>query len=283
MSYRFGDFEIDPQARLLTRSGQPLELPRRVFDCLVCLIERQPGAVSRDALIQQVWGRANVSDNQLAQTILRLRRALGDSGEAPRHIGTVPGYGYRWLAPLQPAADPPEHIAIDSPSPAAIDQTLDAVRTAPAPRPARRGLAVAAAIVAISLIAWTLLPRFAGPGLASPASAGHSFAVMPARVEQAERAGWARHGLMAVVTARLSEAGLAPVALEQVLARLPPGSEADQLDAAQLRRRFDGRAPLRILAAPAAEADTWRVQLSLLREPPLHLVKFSRLRATVPA
>jgi len=133
MSYRFGDFEIDPLAGLLTRSGQPLELPRRVFDCLVCLIERQPGAVSRDALIQQVWGRANVSDNQLAKTILRLRRALGDSGEAPRHIGTVPGYGYRWLAPLQPAADPPEHIAIDSPSPAAIDQTLDAVRVTARP------------------------------------------------------------------------------------------------------------------------------------------------------
>lgn len=273
MSYRFGDFEIDPQTRLLTRSGQPLELPRRVFDCLLCLIERQPGAVSRDALIQQVWGRANVSDNQLAQTILRLRRALGDSGEAPRHIGTVPGYGYRWLAPLQPAADPPADTTTAAPSPAAVGQTLDSARTARRPRPAWRGLAVAAAaaIVAIGLAAWTLLPRFAEPGLPPSEGSDHSFAVMPARVEQAERAGWARHGLMAVVTARLSEAGLAPVALEQVLARLPPGSEADQLDAAQLRRRFDGRAPLRILAAPAAEADTWRVQLSLLREPPLQV------------
>lgn len=271
MIYRFGEFELDPATRLLTRNGRPEELPRRVFDCVLCLLERQPGAVSRDTLIQRVWGRANVSDNQLAQAVLRARRALGDSGDAPRHIGTVPGYGYRWLAPTQCAPARAE-------TPAAAEGT----RAGHLPRPRWPG-AAALLGVCLGLAAWMSPGLRPDPRPTTTAPLSGGFAVMPARVEQPERAGWARHGLMAVVTARLSEAGLAPLALERVLTHLPSGAEADALSAEQLRQRFDGRAAVRILASPV-ENDGWQVELTLLSEPPLRaqarhsdLIEASRL------
>ncbi len=278
MIYRFGEFELDPEARLLSRNGQPEELPRRVFDCVLCLIERQPCAVSRDELIQRVWGRDNVSDNQLAQAVLRARRALGDSGDAPRHIGTVPGFGYRWLAPLQ--ADPADACA---PAEATVPAMFESGSTS-ARRPAPRWLAAAAVLtLALGIAAW-MAPGLRSGSAQSPPPNTAGMAVLPAQVEQVDRAGWARHGLMAVVTARLSEAGLEPLSLEQVLASLPSGAETDALTHKDLRRRLGGRSPIRILATPVEGEGEWRVELALDAEPPLQaqarhpdLIEASRL------
>lgn len=260
MIYRFGEFELDTNARLLRQAGLPVELPRRVFDCLLCLIERQPSAVSRDELIQHVWGRANVSDNQLAQAVLRARRALGDSGEAPRHIGTVPGYGYRWLAALQ-----------------TVEPAADEVQSAPLERmhvpgrhPRTRGhwLGAAATVTALGLVLVGLLSQ----GAAAPeptASTLGGYAVLPADVAQAERAGWARHGLMAVVNARFSEAGLKPLALDKVLARLPAESTTASPTPEALHRLLEGRSPVRIFAEPEHATGGWRVALRLDADPQL--------------
>ncbi|GLQ91600.1 winged helix-turn-helix domain-containing protein [Dyella acidisoli] len=94
--YCFDDFRLDPLARELTRNGSPIVLPASTFDCLVYLIENRARAVGKDELIAAVWGRADVSDNLLAQTIVRLRRSLSDAGHEQRCIKTVPRVGYRW-------------------------------------------------------------------------------------------------------------------------------------------------------------------------------------------
>lgn len=258
MIYRFGEFELDASARLLRQAGQPVELPRRVFDCLLCLIERHPCAVSRDELIRHVWGRANVSDNQLAQAVLRARRALGDSGEAPRHIGTVPGYGYRWLAAL-PSAEP----AADEAGSAVLE-----VLHVRDHRPRARWLGAAAGIAALGLVLAGLLSQgWAAPEASAPSLGG--YAVLPAEVAQVERAGWARHGLMTVVNARFSEAGLEPLALDKVLARLPAESAASPLTPEALRRRLGGRSAVHILAEPEPGTGGWQVELRLDAKPHL--------------
>ena len=104
-AYEFGEFRFVPKARELSRGGQPVELPRRSFECLEYLIRHHQRAVHRDELVQAVFGRPNVSDAQLGQVVLRTRRALGDDGNAQRMIRTVAGYGYRWVAAIDDVLD----------------------------------------------------------------------------------------------------------------------------------------------------------------------------------
>jgi DNA-binding winged helix-turn-helix (wHTH) protein len=95
--YCFDGFRLDPLARELTRNGASIVLAASAFDCLVYLIENRARPVGRDELISTVWGRSDVSDNLLAQTIVRLRRLLSDTSHEQRCIKTVPRVGYRWV------------------------------------------------------------------------------------------------------------------------------------------------------------------------------------------
>ncbi len=101
MIYRFEGFMLDASTRRLLRQVQPLKVPKRVFDCLLFLIEHRDRAVSRDELIRNVWGRDTVTDNQLAQTILLARKLIGDEGNEQRFIRTVQGVGYHWVADVE--------------------------------------------------------------------------------------------------------------------------------------------------------------------------------------
>lgn len=263
MIYRFEGFELDADARLLCREGQALEVPKRVFDCLHCLLERHPCAVDRDSLIRAVWGRDNVSDNQLAQIILKARRLLGEEGAAAQLIRTVPGFGYHFVATVQRVqSDTPEEAApttaADAAQPFVALAERSAARRSPWPRALAAGL-LAALVLGLLLGLRQFMPE--------PYPPQQGVAVLPAQIEDAERAGWARHGLMAVVAARLAEAGVQPLELERVMARLPREGAA-ALDAGQLRQRLDGRDPLQIRALRGQDPETWEVRLQLAGEPP---------------
>ncbi len=95
-----GRLRLDPAARLATLDGIPLELSRTEFD-LLHLFVRNPGrAFSRSYLLDTVWGEDFVAgDRSVDNAVLRLRKKLGDWGEA---IETVWGVGYR-LTPKEPA------------------------------------------------------------------------------------------------------------------------------------------------------------------------------------
>lgn len=99
--YRFGTHELDPARRELLRDGIPQALPARTFECLHCLIEHRDRAVGRDELVRAVFGRRDASDAQLAQIVLRARRAIGDDGHGQRAIRTVPRFGFRWAADVE--------------------------------------------------------------------------------------------------------------------------------------------------------------------------------------
>ena len=98
--YQFGDCRVDPLARELHRNDTLLALSPKVFDCLVYLIEHRDRAVGRDELIAAVWGKADVSDTLLGQTLLKARRAVGDDGNEQNAIRTIPRFGYRWVREL---------------------------------------------------------------------------------------------------------------------------------------------------------------------------------------
>jgi DNA-binding winged helix-turn-helix (wHTH) protein/tetratricopeptide (TPR) repeat protein len=99
--YLFGEFELNPASRELLRNGKPIALRPRSLECLIYLIEHRDRAVGRDELISAVWGRVDASDTVVAQTLLRARKALEDTGNQQGMIRTLPRFGYRWVAPIR--------------------------------------------------------------------------------------------------------------------------------------------------------------------------------------
>jgi len=92
-----GPVEIDLQSRRATASGKPLELTAREFDLLLYFVSHPDRVFSREQLMESVWGSryfgtARTVDNFVA----RLRAHIGDDAEAPRHLETVRGIGYRF-------------------------------------------------------------------------------------------------------------------------------------------------------------------------------------------
>lgn len=124
--YRFSEFTLSPQRRLLVRDGREVPLIPRYFDLLVLLIERRHEAVHRREIFERVWIDANVSDSALSQAIRTLRRTLGDDSKEPRFIRTVSRHGYRFVLPdvveeaddgAQPAPAPAQVAVADAPEP----------------------------------------------------------------------------------------------------------------------------------------------------------------------
>ncbi len=123
--YRFGDYVLDLPKHELLHRGVPVALQARVFECLCCLVEHRDRAVSRDELVQAVFGRLNVSDAQLAQVVLRSRRAIGDDGHEQHSIRTVPRYGFRWLPPVMAEGDASGAAAGDDAVPVAVPEAVE--------------------------------------------------------------------------------------------------------------------------------------------------------------
>ncbi|MGE0812872.1 MAG: winged helix-turn-helix domain-containing protein [Vicinamibacterales bacterium] len=104
---RFGPFEFDPAADQLKKGGRATRLRGQPLKVLTLLVDRPGEVVTRDDLRQALWGDQSFGefDVGLNAAIRRLRRALADSADVPRYIETLPGRGYRFIAPVEPLAD----------------------------------------------------------------------------------------------------------------------------------------------------------------------------------
>jgi two-component system alkaline phosphatase synthesis response regulator PhoP len=98
--YRFSDVELDFEAYRAKRGGQPLDLSPREFELLRYLIERKGETVTRDRLLEDVWGYESYPSTRTVDThIAKLRAKIGDSGSEPRWILTIHGVGYKFVDP----------------------------------------------------------------------------------------------------------------------------------------------------------------------------------------
>lgn len=97
--YRFNEFTLSPQRRLLVREGREVPLIPRYFNLLVLLIERRHEAVHRREIFDRVWGDVSVSESALSQAVRTIRQTLGDDSREPRFIRTVSRHGYRFVLP----------------------------------------------------------------------------------------------------------------------------------------------------------------------------------------
>ena len=103
-SWEFDTFKLMPEKRLLLSDGTPVPLVSKAFDTLVLLVENRDRVVTKDELLRDVWPDVVVEEGNLTQQIFLLRKALGESAQQPRYIVTVPGHGYRFIAPVREIA-----------------------------------------------------------------------------------------------------------------------------------------------------------------------------------
>lgn len=97
--YSFGEFEIDTAGYRVRRDGAPVHVEPRVFDLLRHLIEHRDRVVSKEELLDAVWGTRFVSEAALTTALRAARRAVGDTGSRQEVIRTAHGRGYQWIAP----------------------------------------------------------------------------------------------------------------------------------------------------------------------------------------
>jgi len=249
--YCFDDCRVDPLARELTRHGEPVALPASAFDCLVYLIENRARPVGRDELISAVWGRADVSDNLLAQTVVRLRRMLGDAGNEQRCIKTVPRVGYRWMLEIAVQTRGPGRMQAQ-----AVGEASGVARGASMPRPAKR---VRPALLVALLLSLGLATVYAGLQFhraeAAPAALQFdhsSAAVLPATVSGPEDWKWLQLGLMDLISNQLRSAKVPTESSQNVLNLL------NQADKGQ-----GGLASFALVISPRVTlvGNTWHVHL----------------------
>lgn len=119
-AFTFGSFSLNPAEYRLTRNGQAITLSPRPFDLLVALVTRAGRLVTREELLREVWKDAKVEQSSLNAAMSVLRQALGE--DAASLIETVPGRGYRFIAPVGTAAEAPP------PAPAGAPASDTAVR-----------------------------------------------------------------------------------------------------------------------------------------------------------
>ena len=94
---RFHGFELDEANALLLRNGHAVALAPRPFS-LLCALVRQPGSlVTKDTLLDDVWGHQFYSDSVLKTAVSEVRTVLDDDPRAPRFIETVSRRGYRFI------------------------------------------------------------------------------------------------------------------------------------------------------------------------------------------
>jgi TolB-like protein/DNA-binding winged helix-turn-helix (wHTH) protein len=190
--FRFRDFELDVAAYELRRQGRQVKLGRQQMDLLILLVESRGQLVSRSDIVDRLWGKDVFVDVETGvnTAISKVRQALRDSPEAPTFVETVPGRGYRFIAPVEvvsgaPAAGLPAPLVEPPPAPAdAVTQAAAPIPPGAAPAPAdadtgldtprrsqprtanRAGLAIGVAVIAmvVALVAWA---RLGGGGAGS--------------------------------------------------------------------------------------------------------------------
>src|SRR5262245_28430798 len=105
-TYVFEGFTLDAQRRVLSRAGgEPILLAPKALDTLLYFVEHRGELVDKRTLLDAIWPKLIVEENNLSQCISTLRRVLGERPTEPRFIVTEPGRGFRFVAPVSVLGD----------------------------------------------------------------------------------------------------------------------------------------------------------------------------------
>jgi TolB-like protein len=115
MLHAFGDFELDVGRVELRARGVAIPVEPQVFALLKFLIENRDRMVTRDEIIDEVWGGRIVSDSAVASRIKSARQAVGDDGRTQHVIRTMHGQGFRFVADVTTTEAPAAARTSESP------------------------------------------------------------------------------------------------------------------------------------------------------------------------
>jgi Tol biopolymer transport system component/DNA-binding winged helix-turn-helix (wHTH) protein len=104
--YRFREFTVDSDQKVLLQNGRPLPLTPKVFDTLLILVNNGGRIVEKEELMSRLWPDTFVEESNLTFNIQQLRKALGDNARRPHFIETVARRGYRFIADVQEGTAP---------------------------------------------------------------------------------------------------------------------------------------------------------------------------------
>src|SRR6267154_4302410 len=104
--YRFGRFALDSRKRTLSRADSPVALTAKAFDVLLFLAQHPNRLVTKEELLQAVWGDTFVEEGNLTQYISHLRKVLDDNPEDTRLIVTIARKGYQFTGDVAVIAAP---------------------------------------------------------------------------------------------------------------------------------------------------------------------------------
>jgi DNA-binding winged helix-turn-helix (wHTH) protein/TolB-like protein/Tfp pilus assembly protein PilF len=148
---QIGGWWVDRTTNEIGRAGDTVRLEPKVMEVLMVLAGRAGAVVTREEVLSTVWPGVVVGDEALTQSIIKLRKALGDKPRSPVFIETIPKRGYRLIA----------KVADDNAAPAL--QGDDGSASRPSATPDRRGVrALGVALGVVMAVTATGL-YFAGP------------------------------------------------------------------------------------------------------------------------
>lgn len=99
--YKFGEFELLADERMLMRGNHRVHLTPRLFHLLVILVENAGRLVTKESLLGEIWQGSFVEEGNLNNTVSRLRKILGEKPDEKRFIETIPRVGYRFISEVE--------------------------------------------------------------------------------------------------------------------------------------------------------------------------------------
>jgi TolB-like protein len=130
VQFLFEDYVLDLDRRELTRGSKAIAAGPQVFDLLVYLIQNREHVVSKDNLLDVVWGGRIVSESTLTSHINAVRKAIGDSGEEQRLVRTIARKGFRFIGEVR-EADVSDGFGSSKTEPVTSDETTAPPRALP--------------------------------------------------------------------------------------------------------------------------------------------------------
>lgn len=186
--YRFGEFIVDTDQKVLLRKDKELPLTPKLFETLLILVENSGRIVQKEQFMERLWPHTFVEEANLTSNIQLLRKSLGDNARQPQYIETVTKRGYRFIADVQRVETP--HNGAHS-SASRVDTSLPAIPATVTARKRVRRKAV------IALVTAALVVVFGGfvfwrSSKTSSKNLGDLVANLPLKIERLTASGQSR-------------------------------------------------------------------------------------------
>ena len=135
--FSFADVQVREREFSIVRNGEVLPVEPKAFRVLLFLLRNPQKLITKEELLDAVWGDTAVSENSLTRSIALLRRLLADDTHEPRYIATVPTVGYRFLCNVRVAEEGSAELNAQGSNPAVKPSADD--QPAPAADGERKG------------------------------------------------------------------------------------------------------------------------------------------------